>query len=719
MPAKGDRGTLMAPVMTRTHILLGAVLVALSLPGVARADIATSETRRVAVAASAVTDVAAPPTFDLVGLRWRGSGRVELRTRSTDGSWSPWQDAAPEPDDRPDAGSPEGQRGIGWTMGNPWWVGPSDRLRLRAHGDVRSLHATFVRSPELRVPLRALASTAVPAIVPRSGWAADESIRRGEPTVAAEIRFAVVHHTAGTNGYSRSQAAAIVRGIQLFHVSSNGWNDIGYNFLVDRFGTIYEGRFGGVDQNVVGAHAQGFNTGSVGVALLGTYTSSAPSAAAEQALASLLAWRLDLAHVDPLGLLTVPSGGNERFPAGVPVQLRTVSGHRDTGFTVCPGDALYSRLGELATRTAATGAPKVYAPTVEGTVGGTVRFRARLSEALPWTVVVKPTGGREVARGTGSSRTVDWTWDSAGLPLREYQWEITAGSGGRSTRPVSGTIGAPAEGLALEFLGASADPETITPNGDGQSDVSTVTFTLSAPATVAATVVDETDVELVELASARWRRAGTHTLEFDGAGLPDGRYAVRLVARSAIGDEAEARVPVSVSRTLEAASVTPTVFSPNGDGRADRVAVRFRLTQEAAVTVRVFRDDRWVATPFTGTLAAGQRMVRWDGTKRKGRLRDGPYTAALEVTDAVSTIRSAFEFASDTTPPRVRLLSRTPPRLSVSEPATLVINVNGSRRRLQVAEAGSVAVAGVKTVRTLRVTGRDSAGNVSAPLSVR
>ncbi len=669
--------------------------------------------------AGVVTDVEAPPTFDLVGLRWRGAGRVELRTRSSVGSWSPWQDAAPEREDRPDAGSPEGRRGVGWTIGNPWWVGSSDRLRLRAHGDVRSLRATFVRSPELRVPLRALASTAAPSIVPRAGWGADESIRRGEPTVAAEIRYAVVHHTAGSSGYSRSQAAAIVRGIQHFHVSSNGWNDIGYNFLVDRFGTIYEGRFGGVDQNVVGAHAQGFNTGSVGVALLGTYTSGAPSAAAEQALASLLAWRLDLAYVDPLGLLTVPSGGNERFPAGVPVQLRVVSGHRDTGFTVCPGDALYSRLGELATRTAATGGPKLYAPTVEGTAGAAVRFRARLSEALPWTVVVKAAGGREVARGTGSSNAVDWTWDSAGLPRREYSWKITAGTGARSARPASGTIGVPAEELPLEFLGASADPETITPNGDGQTDVSTVTFTLSAPATVAATVVDEADVDLIELQSPRWRRAGTHTLEFDGAGLPDGRYAIRLVARSAAGDEAEARIPVSVTRTLVAASVAPAVFSPNGDGLADRVAVRFGLTQEAAVTLRVFRDDRWVATAFTGTLAAGQRTVRWDGAKRRGRLRDGRYTAVLEVTDAVGTIRSALEFTSDTTPPRVRLLSRTPPQLSVSEPAALVVNVNGSRRRMKVAEAGPVVIPGVKTVRTLRVVARDGSGNVSAPLSVR
>ncbi len=154
--------------------------------------------------------------------------------------------------------------------------------------------------------------------MPRLSWGADESIRRGPPTYAPAVRFAIVHHTAGRNDYSRAEAAAIVKGIQLFHVQGNGWNDIGYNFLVDRFGTIYEGRFGGIDRNVVGAHALGFNTGSVGIALLGTYGDTKPSAAAQDAIARLIAWRLDLAHVDPTSSLTFVSGGSERYASGSP-----------------------------------------------------------------------------------------------------------------------------------------------------------------------------------------------------------------------------------------------------------------------------------------------------------------------------------------------------------------------------------------------------------------
>ena len=71
--------------------------------------------------------------------------------------------------------------------------------------------------------------------------------------------FAVVHHTAGSNSYTAAQSAAIVRAIELYHVKGNGWNDIGYNFLVDKYGQVFEGRIGGIERNVVGAHAEGFN----------------------------------------------------------------------------------------------------------------------------------------------------------------------------------------------------------------------------------------------------------------------------------------------------------------------------------------------------------------------------------------------------------------------------------------------------------------------------
>ena len=293
------------------------------------------------------------------------------------------------------------------------------------------------------------------------------------------MRFAIVHHTAGQNDYTRAQAPAIVEGIELYHVQGNGWNDIGYNFLVDRFGTIYEGRYGGIDKNVVGAHALGFNTGSAGVAVIGTFDSKAPLQVAQDALARLLSWRLDVAHVNPLGLLTVISGGSERYAKGIPVTLRTISGHRDTGFTECPGNALYARLDAIAAAAASIGGPKIYAPRADVNEVG-ARFRATLSTSLSWTVSITDTSGAEVARGTGTGKSVDWTWGANGVPAATYSWSIRAGT----ARPATGKLKAGGTAPALAIQEPSASPPAISPNGDLQADTSLVSFTLSIPANV-------------------------------------------------------------------------------------------------------------------------------------------------------------------------------------------------------------------------------------------
>ena len=110
----------------------------------------------------------------------------------------------------------------------------------------------------------------------------------------------------------------------------------------------------------------------------------------------------------------VISSGSERWAAKVPVLLRAVSGHRDTGFTECPGGTLYARLNQIAADAAKLGGPKIFDPRVEASAEGPVRFRARLSQALSWTVTVT-SAGAEVARGTGSGKTLDWTWDATSL----------------------------------------------------------------------------------------------------------------------------------------------------------------------------------------------------------------------------------------------------------------------------------------------------------------
>jgi hypothetical protein len=658
--------------------------------------------------ARAPASPAAERPFTLVGLHWRGRGRVAFRTRTIEGRWSGWRQAAPEEEDGPSPGSPELRPRAGWRIGNPWWVGPSDRIEVRRTGDVSRVRAYLVWSPAVLVPFRRPAATEQPAIVPRLSWGANETIRKSPPAYAPRIRFAVVHHTAGRNGYTQAEAAAIVKGIQLYHVQGNGWNDIGYNLLVDRFGTVYEGRYGGVDKAVVGAHARGFNTGSAGIALLGTYGSTAPSRAALDALTELLAWRLDLAHVDPLALLTALSGGNERYRPSVPVLLRTVSGHRDTGFTECPGASLYSRLNALAAAAAKLGGPKIFDPLVETSAEGPVRFRARLSAALPWTVTVT-NDGVEVARETGTGDRIDWTWDSSSLAPGRYRWMISAGG----ARPATGAVQAGLGAAELALADVAAVPGGITPNGDGQADTAELGYTLTAAANVTVELVDSAGALVATLVDRVWTNAGKHTATLDGTPLPDGSYSIVVRARTAAGAEVVQTAPLVVSRTLGLVSAAPDLFSPNGDGRRDRLEIRFALTAPATVSVRIAREGRWVAAPLLGaTLKPGEQRLSWDGTRSDGRLRDGAYEALVEVTDAAGTVTFAVPFAADATAPRVRILRRPTLRVAVSEAAVLKLWVDGRELRRQVRQGGVVAIRSPKPVRRLRVVAWDAAGNM-------
>jgi len=142
----------------------------------------------------------------------------------------------------------------------------------------------------------------------------------------------------------------VVLGICRFHRNSNGWNDIGYNLLIDRFGTIYEGRAGGVDRPVIGAHAQGFNGQTAGIALVGNFQTATPPAATLDSLQAVIKWKLALAGITRQERVAMISTGGRlsRFKWGRTVFARPVSGHRDLGFTECPGTSLYGRLPGLA-----------------------------------------------------------------------------------------------------------------------------------------------------------------------------------------------------------------------------------------------------------------------------------------------------------------------------------------------------------------------------------
>jgi hypothetical protein len=187
-----------------------------------------------------------------------------------------------------------------------------------------------------------------PAIVAREAWALGSCPPRVAPEYGT-VKLGFVHHTENPNGYVAGAVPAMLRAIYQFHRYGRGWNDIGYNFVVDRFGRIFEARAGGFDAAVVGAHAGGYNYCSTGIAVLGEYGSLDISPAAQAALAHLLAWKLSLHGAPLLGRVTVrvnPAGAvYSRFPANAHVSLPRVAGHRDADSTDCPGNALYGELG--------------------------------------------------------------------------------------------------------------------------------------------------------------------------------------------------------------------------------------------------------------------------------------------------------------------------------------------------------------------------------------
>jgi uncharacterized protein with LGFP repeats len=627
--------------------LLLAALLALVAPAVARAaDGATIVVRELPVGGARTTaGAAAPSVFDLAGFHWQGSGTVLFRTHAVAGQWSSWRPVAPEAEDLPDPGSREARLRRGWRLGSPYWVGASDRVAYRVVGDVRRLRVWYVWSPVERAPLRTTAMAGTPKIVLRRAWGANEEITRGTPRYARADSFAVVHHTAGSNAYTRSQSAAIVRGIELYHVRGNGWNDIGYNFLVDKYGQVFEGRAGGIERNVIGAHAQGFNTGSTGVAVIGNYSSTKISPAALHALVGLLAWRLDVAHVDPSSTLTWRSGGNPEYRLGKAVKLRAISGHRDTGPTSCPGAALYGRLPDIARMVAATGLPKLYAPQAVGGLGGPVRFTATLSAPGAWTVTVKGASGALVARGRGSGTAVAWTWNAARIANGSYTWTIEAGP---QTRPASGTIGKapplPPPASSPIVVGLAAAPPVVSPDGDGIDDALVVSYTLTARASVTVTVVDATGAVAATPVAAQLQGPRQQSFSYAADGLVDGAYTVVVSAAGEDGRTGRLGAPFAVDRTLSGLALSRSTLSPNGDGLDDTLGIAFTLSSSVNVVVQIEQAGVLVATVVTESLPAGAAQLMWDGTTPSGPAAPGAYDAVVLVDGPFGRTRHAVSF---------------------------------------------------------------------------
>lgn len=309
----------------------------------------------------------APKRFNLVGMRWRGHAEPHLhvRVREDGKRWTRWAELETHADHNPDPGS--GEREI--AASDPVWVGKADQVQYKMDRRVSGLRLHFVnvgrqqrvraaqvtaQPPPVITPVPVPGTDPQPAMVTRAQWGAAQCAPRSGPEYG-EVKAAYVHHTVSLNDYTPEEGPSIVLAICRYHRNSNGWNDIGYNALVDKYGVLYEGRAGGINQAVIGAQAEGYNAQTTGIASIGNNSEEAASPEEMTSLARWIRWKLGVHGVPLVGTTTLTStgGSSNRFPAGRAVPVPVVLGHRDTGATECPGNLLYAQLDDLRAAVAA------------------------------------------------------------------------------------------------------------------------------------------------------------------------------------------------------------------------------------------------------------------------------------------------------------------------------------------------------------------------------
>lgn len=329
-----------------------------------------------------LTDEISPGRFALAALTWPVGAvaprDIQFRVREA-GGWSAWLTV--ESDGVDDVA----QQVRGGT--EPFVTGAATAIQVRVGGDPaalpRDLELVVVPLDDVDVDATAAGATtgigsgalarvgggagaaapvrvagfdaiATPDIITREEWGANPAYFDWEPTYAP-LKAAVLHHTAGTNTYTAAQSISIVQAIYRYHAVDRGWGDIGYNFLVDKYGQMFEGRQGSVGspprEMVIGGHAKPANTGTLGISAMGDYTTTSVPAAIYDAYVRVISWRFDLAGLDARGTSGIISPGSPTLAAGI--DLPRIFAHRDVASTACPGDAIYAAMPALRDRVGA------------------------------------------------------------------------------------------------------------------------------------------------------------------------------------------------------------------------------------------------------------------------------------------------------------------------------------------------------------------------------
>jgi hypothetical protein len=460
--------------------------------------------------ASTLTTTPQPVTgFGEVGVSWgRGAtlpqAAIEVAARtSTAGTWSAWHTIPYDPEHGPDPGSAEARHARPGT--DPLLVGKVGSVQVRAvsrrplPADMklavvspgRAAHTATERAaldtstmdgddgadsvyraadPQPvsgdSARLAAAVFTPRPVIYSRAQWGADERMRSKSSLHYGDVHAGFVHHTVNANTYTRAEVPALLRSIYAYHVRVRGWSDIGYNYLIDRFGRIWEGRYGGIDRAVVGAHTLGFNDDSFAASAIGNYELTRPSKATLQAYAALFAWKLSLHGVD--------ASSTRQYVTSR--WFRAINGHRDAAATACPGRYLYDKLPAIRTMAAAD-QRGWSGRQLESNLASTPAPDLVVRRASDGEAFIVPTGGlihfptpTTVATGvTGASNVLvsrDLTGDRRGDLL------VRQSDGSLAVRPgtSSGSYGA-TERVLPGFRGRDQVSAPGDLNGDGRADL--------------------------------------------------------------------------------------------------------------------------------------------------------------------------------------------------------------------------------------------------------
>ncbi len=310
----------------------------------------------------------APDTAYVLGVTWTGGAPAKIAARIMVGDvWGDWGHIGEEAGE----GGADGGLGSGtepFILGSG--VATQVRVTTTGHPEDFTIHLISADSdpvvasfgnphaglgnsaPGVLPELTRVPSVVVPNPQPdvnlRSEWGAFDPVGTFNP---GRVQGAGVHHTAGTNNYSAADVPGILRAIQTYHVSGRGWYDIGYNFLIDRFGQVWEGRAGGIEETWAGVHSHSFNSEVTGISVMGNYETATVPAAVENSLVALITWKFNVHGVNVNGEL-IHKGA--RFP--------TIFGHRDVpeSSTACPGRYLYALLPTIRARVAANQAFPAY-----------------------------------------------------------------------------------------------------------------------------------------------------------------------------------------------------------------------------------------------------------------------------------------------------------------------------------------------------------------------